>query len=390
MPSPDSPSRELQLLLACARTALDAAAVQRVRTLAQQPLDWDAVLAGAEAHDVRPLLYRSLSTACPQAVPAATLASLKQWVHANGLRSLRLTRELARLLRTLGTAGVQALPIKGPLLAQMAYGDVALRYSVDLDIVLPHRDMQRALAALRNLGYALTEECARHRDAYEHVHNHVTLENSARTMVEAHWRLAPRHFSVHADGAGVWQRRVPVDLGGARLHAPCAADTLLLISVHGALHGWKQLKNVCDVAELVQRQPMDWDAVWQRAQAWGVERMVLLGLLLCRDLLQAPLPPAVEQRVASDRELPELRRMILPVLFGRRAAPADGEPRSFPAYYARLRERRRDRVEETLRRTCIPTMPEWNSLHLPRSLSFLHYLIRPLRLARRYALGARR
>jgi len=152
---PDSCAREIQLLLACSRTTVDAARALRVRELVQQGVNWDDVLASAEAHDTRPLLARSLASTMPDDIPAHVTASLRRWVQANRLRSMRLTAELARLSRALQRAGVAALPLKGPLLAEMAYGDVTLRYSIDLDLLVRRQNLERALAVLADSGSAL-------------------------------------------------------------------------------------------------------------------------------------------------------------------------------------------------------------------------------------------
>ncbi len=215
------------------------------------------------------------------------------------------------------------------------------------------------------------------------MHNHLTMVNGPDRMVEVHWRLAPRHFAMHLGFDDLWRRRSPLSLGGASLDAPSPTDMLLIVCVHGALHGWRQLKNVCDVSELIQRQPMDWPAVWRAAGEAGALRMVLLGLALSSELLQAPLPAAVRERITNDPALPALYREILPALLSLRPPHGEGSWRSFAAYYAQLRERQRDRAEETLRRLFIPTMPEWESYRLPASLSPLAYAVRPVNLLRR-------
>ena len=54
----------------------------------------------------------------------------------NAQRSLRLTQRTAKILACLARRGIEAIPYKGPALAQTVYGDVAMRQFSDLDILI--------------------------------------------------------------------------------------------------------------------------------------------------------------------------------------------------------------------------------------------------------------
>ena len=51
-------------------------------------------------------------------------------------KGVELTRELARIMACLENHSVDAIPYKGPALAQAIYGDVAMRQFSDLDILI--------------------------------------------------------------------------------------------------------------------------------------------------------------------------------------------------------------------------------------------------------------
>jgi hypothetical protein len=89
-------------------------------------------------------LYQSLNTTCPEAVPKANLAQLRNYFHANAQRNLFLTQELLKLLTLFKTNGISAIPYKGPVLAVAVYGNLALRQFGDLDILVHKRDVLRA------------------------------------------------------------------------------------------------------------------------------------------------------------------------------------------------------------------------------------------------------
>jgi hypothetical protein len=81
-------------------------------------------------------------------------------------------------------------------------------------------------------------------------------------------------------------------------------DLLLHLCLHSAYgHGWKQfdggLRQLADIAAVVRHHAatLDWHRVGQRAHDWRAERCVWLGLVTARDLLQAPVPDAVLDRI---------------------------------------------------------------------------------------------
>ena len=55
---------------------------------------------------------------------------------ASAHRNLRLFGELRQILRAFNAAGLSVIPLKGACLAEMIYGNIALRPMVDVDLLL--------------------------------------------------------------------------------------------------------------------------------------------------------------------------------------------------------------------------------------------------------------
>src|SRR4029079_18015131 len=87
-------------------------------------------------------------------VPEQVLAQLAIEFRRNTVRNLYLTGELARILKMFADQAIPALPFKGPLLAQQAYGNLGLRVFQDLDLLIRPRDVARTLAMLASEGYS--------------------------------------------------------------------------------------------------------------------------------------------------------------------------------------------------------------------------------------------
>jgi len=135
---------EVELLFCCTRTHIDSEIAERIRTLLQQNIDWAYLIQTAAQHGVMPLLYQSLNTTCPKAVPKTNLAQLRDYFHSNAFHNLFLTKELLKILTLFESHSIPAISFKGLVLAVSAYGNLSLRQISDLDILVRERDYHKA------------------------------------------------------------------------------------------------------------------------------------------------------------------------------------------------------------------------------------------------------
>jgi hypothetical protein len=376
---------EAELLLRLARVAPDDATTERVRSLLRGELDWAHLLRVAEMHGTAPLVYWHLDRVAPQSVPAHALDSLRQRFLDNARHNLRLTAELLELLRLFAAHGVRAVPFKGPTLAAIAYGNLALRQFNDLDLLLAPADLTRGRALLAAAGYRSGLPLAPAQEAayLTSIGQMPFVKEGAGILVELHATIMPRDFRFPLGLARLWPRLRPMSLAGREVYAPCGEDLLLILCAHGAKHAWVCLGWVCDVAELLRASPaMDWPAVTGMARALRCERTLWLGLLLAHDLLQAPVPAELVRRARSSPAVrwlsAQVRRQVFRAARGRWGSLSDA---LFQLY---ARERMGDGLRYAVSLALAPTVADWTGARLPGCLAFLYYLVRPGRLAAKY------
>src|SRR5262245_55680778 len=145
------------LLLCCARTNADDRVVARLRELAAAEVDWEYLFQLARRHSIIPLLYVQLEQHASDLVRPPVLTKLKKHYLENSARNALLTGELCRLINLFRDEGIDAIAYKGPVLAQFAYGNLALRRFVDLDVIVRKSDVLQAREILLNEGYAPTK-----------------------------------------------------------------------------------------------------------------------------------------------------------------------------------------------------------------------------------------
>src|SRR5262249_37023884 len=118
---------EAQVLLCCAQSCHNPANTKQLSSLLRQRLDWDSVIQLAQRQRGLPLVYRDLHGVNSDAVPQAIRAALYRHFHASAQRNLFLAGTLLKLLRLLESHHIPAIAYKGPVLAMLAYGNLALR-----------------------------------------------------------------------------------------------------------------------------------------------------------------------------------------------------------------------------------------------------------------------
>ncbi|MBY7736787.1 nucleotidyltransferase family protein [Paenibacillus polymyxa] len=252
-----------------------------------QEMDWSRLLRLTEHHRVVPTVYLQLKTLNHPFIPAELLRNLQAQYHRNTLRMLHLQAEAERLTRLLTAHGIRVLMLKGPALAQQLYGDVSLRTSKDIDLLIAPDDMDEAEHWMKEAGYASKSGEVRVLGSWKWKDHHASfLQPQKRVEVELHWRL-------HPDGGRepsfdeLWDCRqmgkapavrasqmAPATSADSRNVTTSCMYTLgsehqfLYLSAHGARHGWFRLRWLVDIDRLAVRA-VDWRALLPQMRRYG-------------------------------------------------------------------------------------------------------------------------
>jgi hypothetical protein len=375
---------EIQILLGCSRRSLPPWMIAHVASQLERPIDWKLFLREAHRHAVLPLLGHHLHQYFWSQIPQDVRDRLMEASREAQRRNLALQVELLRLLTILDTATVPAIPLKGPIVAAAAYGNSALRMYADLDILIHQADLERARGTLEAHGYVPSFSFTP-RDYRAYVHGECALpfKHSQRNIpVELHWSLVERYLSIRLPIDSFWQRRVPTVLSGRTLLTLSAEDLFTYLCIHAGKHQWERLEWVASVAGIIEAHPrMNWLAVENIARKAGVTRFVRVTLLLANRLLQTPLPMVFQGN--ADRDcVEELAAHAISNLFQRVSTTDDAHRRAkWYLFLLRARERWFDKARIILSSSFRPPHPaDLRDWFLPSKLSFLYYILRPVRL----------
>lgn len=339
-------------------------------------VDWPRLIDLAKGHGVLALVARDLKHRGWDGVPPDVVNALTGYRAALTARNLSMTRQLLGILELLSGHGITALPYKGPVLAAYAYGDVGMRPFGDLDLILSERDVLPARELLMSDGYrSLSPRTDDGAGGLPRGYALALGGGNERPIVELHWRLAPS-FPLTMERLLPHTRSFP--LLDSSVPCLCPEQFLLALCVHGGKHAWERFEWISGVAHLIARHPdLDWDRVADEAKEFGATRSLALGLSLALVGAGAPVPaPAV----GSGRVMSLATDMDAALLHG--PPESGGVVARYSLRFRAASAKERLRYLLFLRH---PTEKDLAFLRLPKRLSFLYFLVRPLRVLSEHA-----
>jgi hypothetical protein len=269
---------------------------------------------------MEPLLHAVLDGRVPEAFRAA--------YHRSAVHGYRLLRAGAELCRALEDRGIPCLGLRGPFLAAGLYGDPALRYATDVDVLVPAPRRDAALATARDAGFGMRDG-ARPLWYYRRAHLHWPLESrEAGVLCDLHWSL-DQPFQLHRiDYEGLFRRSRRRTFEGLPWREPSPEDLLLVSCVHlakecrqqGLWRGGLSPAEVAesrrglltlwmDIALQAARRcaEIDWPRALAAAADWRVLPAVAWGLRGARELFGVSVPE-VPGGAAPEVRFPDLER----------------------------------------------------------------------------------
>ena len=371
---------EWRFLLAACRP--DSSGASEVGSLFKCPPRWDLLFELAEQHGALPLLHQAL-TPFQGSIPAPDLATLNSKHRANLHKAMMLSRELINIVDTLAESGIEVMPYKGLALAESVYGDIALRQTGDIDLLIRAEDVSRARDALRRLNFVPHLELPERQElAYlESGYEYMFDAPAGRNLLELQWAVQPSFYAVDLRAEELFERSVPVSVAGRILKTLSFEDLFVALSLHAAKHVWAKLIWICDLARIMKMERLDWAWVGSLARHYRIRRIVTLNLRLANRLLGVSIPSAAEPLVESGNEA--LAETIEGFVSG--GVPFHPESPPYFRLMLRLRENPVDRARFLTRLALTPGPREWSCLRVPDLLFPLYRLVRLSRLIARVA-----
>ena len=268
---------EDRLILACARTDAN---VQGVAELVELAPDWGAVVRKAERWGVVPLVdaHLRLSDRVPKDV-AQRLRHLRQHETIHGLARFEMLR---LVLTRFVDAAVPVIVLKGAALAALVYPSLGLRPMRDVDLLIHHRDHDRADAIVQGVKETLAASGTRSRNPY--------LRPDGLRALDIRWEfLNARGDVADLPLADFWARARPATIESVPTLVFSPEDLLLHLAFHlsRATRYVGQVKTLCDIGEVCRcyRDTLEWTPLIRRACAYNLGTELYAALRLALEMV---------------------------------------------------------------------------------------------------------
>ncbi len=181
------------------------------RTIAWHTLsdaDWTMLTTVAQAEGVVPLVCQAFDAfEWPTHLPVAVRHGLLLERYHTTAQTLLIHGELRRLLGVLAPA-LPVVVLKGAALGPTVYGNPALRSLSDIDLLVPHAQLDVATALLSTLGYHVDKMSSMAPGAEHRITYHRQLRGGPgnHVVIELHWNLIANEADWRApDVTWFWQ-----------------------------------------------------------------------------------------------------------------------------------------------------------------------------------------
>jgi hypothetical protein len=177
----------------------------------------------------------------------------------------------------------------------LAFGNVGLRASQDIDLLVTYDVIPAATELLLRAGYYRSDPPPDISDAQLRLvmplrKDLVFVHKKTRLQIELHWRL---FLNPHAMAeASIMAKSTFVPLTGTQGLRTLGEESLFAyLCMHGALHWWNRLKWLADINALLMAAPeARVECLVRAAETRGAGRAAVQAMLLCRRLLSTPFP----------------------------------------------------------------------------------------------------
>lgn len=367
-------SPELELLLAVSRP-------DRPINFDANALDWDRLRKLAEIHGLLPLVWAAVRNHAHSDSSLALQHEAEQYTK----RQLKLSSALLELVRVFRRENIPVFPYKGPALAQQLYGSLALRQSIDLDILIRPADLRRAKEVLAGMAFRQTLTHSRTQEAFlegSHCEAEFFFE-SADVSVELHWAVLPREFGVALPSVSAFEEGSSIIFCGTELQVATREECILWLAAHATKHCWNRLIFLSDFARALSVPDVDLDRLMGRARTAHCESMVRFGVSLLQRVLDY-VPAHLTSLSLDAMSSRQLEFVAERLLSGDVVEPSAFERHRLAMSLMDSSARAALYCGNVIRN---PQPADFASVQLPQRLMFLYVPLRIARLARKSLLS---
>lgn len=287
-------NKEIEIINLLSKGNLDSGELSHLKALVQEKnIKWDEFFKYIKEESVRPLVLNNLLKYLNFFLPKSIAEKAKNILNSFTFQAFRNIKQLVSLLKLFEKENIPVIPWKGILLSEKIFKSPTLRETVDIDILIQSKDINRAKQIMIENGYLpLWKMNQTQEKAYIYNHHSYEFIKKGDLDVELHWRISKEQYMLNLPIEKLWETSINYKFANIEMQYP--NDEYLLIGLlihHGGVECWLKYKLVVDFYYLMISYPnLNWEIIMKLAEELGMRRIVLVGLYLCNQLFAVNIP----------------------------------------------------------------------------------------------------
>lgn len=259
-------------------------------------------------------------------MPPAFAHTLALSAQKQAQRNLAFAAETAKLYQVFASSAVPVIFFKGVVTALSVYGDIGVRHSKDIDLLVSPEQIADAGALLEKLGYHRIEppptlNASQLKALRSVCKDYVYVGKSDPSLqIELHWRLFNNPVFMAALSGKTAGKTVALS---ENINLPTFTDDdhFSYLCAHGAAYGWCRLKWLADIGAMLSAASVEEiKRLLHSATVAGAGRAAAQALLLCENLLGLKLEEGFAASLRRDIKVCWLKNLALTAMTRGQAA----------------------------------------------------------------------
>lgn len=392
----------MAVLIEACRVHFGTSTLPALNTLLERPdTNYAEIALHSRLHRIRPVIFRILLQAnCPNDFKAR----IKTELHSITLNNFTLAKETERIIQQLALLGVTAMPYKGVAFSKQFYGDISMRESSDIDLIIDAADLEKMFPFFERDGFHAAMSMGQDYKSFgrtefirqnkDFCFDKIGRDGAASFHVELHWEithpryLAPKNLN-QFDRSGVELENLITT--NCNLLQP--AEHVRAICLHHMVHdGIEYIKTLLDLGQGLKASmhPNHENALAKKMEAMG--KTYEIGAIF--QSLESLFGLQPNFKIETTSRTHEACEHIIE--YNLRSTVGRYQRHRMLSLLNHYRRTVRNRIlfikDRSLQKTFIkqywwnvvsPQQAEKEFIKLPEFLHFLYFIIRPIRIALR-------
>ncbi|MCP4100766.1 MAG: nucleotidyltransferase family protein [Lentisphaerae bacterium] len=267
-------------------------------SIGENSIDFNRFISLVESHRVQNHIYLAANEL--NIFPKDILCKFEAVKSASDKFALKQAYELKKISDLCHKNNIKFTVLKGLPLSKSLYGDISIRASRDIDILVQDKDLYKVIKAFEKSYLALTPINNKLEDIKRYCPHIEYKSRATGILVEVHWKLFNYDFQGPSFFDFAKKNLIYEELLGARFYTYNFKCNFLYCLIHGSKHRWSRLLWLCDIAAFSNKSEFDIDEIIALAQTFKVTRLVLNSFYLSRVILGIPQKLEIKKMTASN------------------------------------------------------------------------------------------